>query len=472
MNLSQIEKFKWEKGGEWFEKWYSTEQCFIAFYLNPLTESFWPQGLNVIALNTQWYYEVEKSEAWEVVQKEVIKNGLNFYKNLIKEDKELIQEAEICLKKLGNLDQVDITTFKQIRETLLKLWHVFLADIGKYLDDRIEVLLKDENLTREQIEQIKNYYLTSHKPLAYHEEQESLANIYNFFSSKFSDLSEIRLGQLPEDGVSLLKNHKAKFEWLSTSDIDTDPPTIEDYLNRVKSMRIMDNSHQKNKLEEDVKKLIPDYKRLLLESLNELLYIDNYTADIYQKIDFMFQKLLSKVRKIPFKDISWYSWSDLEALIQDGLKLNEEELVTRKNFRVMIQIDGEITMLYGEKNYRKVKTLLGVRDLKMVKSFKGIKASLGYAQGVAKIIRGIKDMDKVKNGDIVVANTTRPDLMPALRKCAGIITDHGGVTSHAAIVSRELKIPCVVGTEIATEVIKDGNLIEVDANKGEVRILK
>lgn len=85
---------------------------------------------------------------------------------------------------------------------------------------------------------------------------------------------------------------------------------------------------------------------------------------------------------------------------------------------------------------------------------------------------GVKDMEKVGKGDIIVANTTHPDLMPALLRCSGIVTDHGGVTSHAAIISRELKIPCIVGTEVGTMHIKDGDLIHVDANNGAVTILQ
>jgi pyruvate,water dikinase len=67
---------------------------------------------------------------------------------------------------------------------------------------------------------------------------------------------------------------------------------------------------------------------------------------------------------------------------------------------------------------------------------------------------------------------TRPEYVPLMKKAAGIITDEGGITCHAAIVSRELKIPCVIGTKIATKVLKDGDMVEVDADKGIVKILK
>lgn len=72
---------------------------------------------------------------------------------------------------------------------------------------------------------------------------------------------------------------------------------------------------------------------------------------------------------------------------------------------------------------------------------------------------------------ILVAPSTHPENLPLFRKAAAIVTDEGGILSHAAIVSRELKIPCIVGTKIATQVLKDGDLVEVDANKGIVRKL-
>ncbi len=76
-----------------------------------------------------------------------------------------------------------------------------------------------------------------------------------------------------------------------------------------------------------------------------------------------------------------------------------------------------------------------------------------------------------KIGDILLSQATSPDLLPAMKKAAAIVTEQGGITSHAAIVSRELGIPCVIGTKIATKVLKDGDLVEVDANRGIVKKL-
>ncbi len=91
---------------------------------------------------------------------------------------------------------------------------------------------------------------------------------------------------------------------------------------------------------------------------------------------------------------------------------------------------------------------------------------------MVKIINTTDDIKKMQQGDVLVSYATMPDLMPAIRKAAAIVTDQGGITCHAAIVSRELGIPCIIGTNKATKVLKDGDLIEVNASHGRVKILR
>ncbi len=95
----------------------------------------------------------------------------------------------------------------------------------------------------------------------------------------------------------------------------------------------------------------------------------------------------------------------------------------------------------------------------------------GRVKGLVKIVNEKKDIAKVNPGDILVSIATNPELLAAMKKAGALVADRGGITCHAAIVSRELKIPCVIGTKIATQVLKDGDLVEVDANCGSVKIL-
>ncbi|MEM5805232.1 MAG: phosphoenolpyruvate synthase [Candidatus Aenigmatarchaeota archaeon] len=96
----------------------------------------------------------------------------------------------------------------------------------------------------------------------------------------------------------------------------------------------------------------------------------------------------------------------------------------------------------------------------------GLAASPGIAKGIVRIVYDIKDITKVMPGDILVTTMTSPDLVPTMGKSSAIITDLGGSTSHAAIVSREMGIPCIVGTKEATKILKDGMFITVDAYHG------
>ncbi|PIZ47994.1 phosphoenolpyruvate synthase, partial [Candidatus Woesebacteria bacterium CG_4_10_14_0_2_um_filter_39_14] len=98
----------------------------------------------------------------------------------------------------------------------------------------------------------------------------------------------------------------------------------------------------------------------------------------------------------------------------------------------------------------------------------GAPASPGIGSGEVKIVRKNKEISKIKDGDVLVAKMTSPDYVPAMKKASAIITDEGGLTSHAAIVSRELGIPCVVGTKDATTKLKEGVIVTVDGEIGEV----
>lgn len=102
---------------------------------------------------------------------------------------------------------------------------------------------------------------------------------------------------------------------------------------------------------------------------------------------------------------------------------------------------------------------------------KGNCASKGKVKGKVRVLLNASENNKLKKGEILVTFMTSPDFMSAVKRCSAIVTNLGGVTSHAAIISREFGIPCIVGTKNATEILKTGDLVEVDADKGEVKIL-
>jgi pyruvate,water dikinase len=109
-----------------------------------------------------------------------------------------------------------------------------------------------------------------------------------------------------------------------------------------------------------------------------------------------------------------------------------------------------------------------VEEIKGVELFSGLPASPGIAAGKTEIILHPSDIVNLKEGEVLVAEMTTPDFVPAMKRAAAIVTDRGGRTCHAAIVSRELGVPCVVGTGNATNMLKEKQLVTVDGYQGKI----
>ncbi len=143
-----------------------------------------------------------------------------------------------------------------------------------------------------------------------------------------------------------------------------------------------------------------------------------------------------------------------------------------------LQERSKFLVLYAEKGRNVILTFAAARELAAsaeekvdtsARELKGQCACLGKVQGAVKIILSAADMPKMRPGDVLVAIATNPDVVPAMRKAGAIVTEQGGVTCHAAIVSRELGIPCLIGIKHATRFFRDGDFVEVDASSGMIR---
>jgi pyruvate,water dikinase len=131
-----------------------------------------------------------------------------------------------------------------------------------------------------------------------------------------------------------------------------------------------------------------------------------------------------------------------------------------------IQTRPITTMNATEKKIESGKAKPAVVHGKLI--LQGESASPGVATGIVNILKSARDIGKIKRGDILVTDMTTPDFVPAMKKAVAIITNKGGQTSHAAIVSRELGVPAIVGTKTATKVLKQGRVITVDATEGKI----
>ncbi|MEN9582678.1 MAG: pyruvate, water dikinase [Candidatus Parcubacteria bacterium] len=153
-----------------------------------------------------------------------------------------------------------------------------------------------------------------------------------------------------------------------------------------------------------------------------------------------------------------------------GLK---KEIESRKNgFIVLVRVDN--TYELGLCNFDEAIADVDSKLHKLVHTdtIKGSIANRGKLTGHVRIVLDPHGYVGFKQGDILVTSMTRPEFVPLMKLAGAVITNEGGITCHAAIVSRELNIPCVIGTKIATRALKDGDIVEVDANKGIITVIK
>lgn len=176
---------------------------------------------------------------------------------------------------------------------------------------------------------------------------------------------------------------------------------------------------------------------------------------------------------LSLRQVRYLSPEELLKMLR-GKKISSEMLNERYNYSIYYssykpKIDIFLTGIKAKEYVSKLNILK--EEIGDVKILAGDCASPGRARGEAKVINVIADMVKMKVGDILISVATTPDLIPAIKKASAIVTDVGGITCHAAIISRELGIPCVVGTKIATKILRDGMIIDVDATHGKVDII-
>jgi len=183
------------------------------------------------------------------------------------------------------------------------------------------------------------------------------------------------------------------------------------------------------------------------------------------------------------------------ALVKSSSGKTEEIKLTDKKSKQQVLSESQIKNLAEvglriEKHYKKpqdIEFAVEGRELYIVQSrpitirakaksgeiqgtvlLSGLAASPGVASGKVKLVKSMKDLEDVEKGDILVTEMTNPDMVVSMQRSDAIITDEGGATSHAAIVSREMGIPCIVGTKTATKILKEGQIVTVDGAAGKV----
>lgn len=296
----------------------------------------------------------------------------------------------------------------------------------------------------------------------------------SFIQKQIYELYEVKKGKIS------LKDHQLKYYWLHNNYAGA-VYLDEKYFEKELDELVGEPDLEQNKILNEIKNIKIKKEKLFKkynfdkESLNLIKITEafSYMQDERKKYvlkTIHYQELLlkeiSKRIKISLDLLKFSLPSELKDII--NLKFDLNILKERLKSTLVLCLNEKFEV-YGGKGADNLKKQIINIDLEKIGQIKGVVASKGKVKGNIKIIRKLHDFINFVDGDILVTSMTRPEMVPLMKKCSAIITDEGGITSHAAIVSRELNIPCIIGTKIATKVLKDGDLVEVDANKGVVR---
>lgn len=263
------------------------------------------------------------------------------------------------------------------------------------------------------------------------------------------------------------------FENIVDELLKTEPQKIKKELNDLANHRMIVR-RQKNKLYRELK--IDKQHRDFINALSLLSYLKIYRKDITFLLIFLTYKIIDNFNKTLSRKNLLYLTIDEAIDLIDGKFKTPKRLLDERERQSLYLSKGK-KILYGQEAENFVAENVEEDEIKNtqneIKLLEGTTACLGkngdWIYGEVKIVNRAEDMKKMGEGEVLVSVATTPELLPAMKKAGAIVTDHGGITSHAAIVSRELNIPCLIGTRYATKVFKDGDKVIVCPRHGYIR---
>ena len=236
-----------------------------------------------------------------------------------------------------------------------------------------------------------------------------------------------------------------RFAWLRCRDGFAPGFTSEE----IRSMRADLKPHEEHEMPD-----VPPALSPLFEEVRELVYYRTARTDVFYELMYDARPLFKEVAAsfgLTFEELREYR---SKRLIEGKKERYGEKMA-------FAYLDADIVF--------REEPILPEETAEMVKEFKGAVAYKGVARGIVRIVKDVSQIGKVGQGEILVTQMTFPSFLPAMIRAAAFVTDEGGITCHAAIVAREMRKPCVIGTKVATSVLSDGDTVEVDADHGMVR---
>lgn len=400
-----------------------------------------------------------------------VKKDRGYLKFLNNEDKKACKESLKFFKTIKNIDQKSLAELQELFIDTSKAYANVLS-VSHIVEGWVHPA---ENLIRNKVKNSHNLALLTSPSFDSFitKEQKLLANIANYAKQKGMSKVDNLLLKKDKKLKQMLQEHQEKWFWKNNGYASAKVLSIQYFVKELNNfIRNPRKFNDPNEIKKEKTKLL---KKINDKELNELIGINDVIFRIHDRrkehmiISMHYLELILK----ELKKRTNISIEHLRYLLpEETTKINAGELKSRRNKCIYFIYPGGHELFTGKKAEDYIFILEQKIKSEHLDEVKENGISPGKVKGIVKVCRGEAEISKVKKGDILVACMTQPEFIPAMKKAGAIITDEGGLTCHAAIVSRELEIPCVIGTKIATKVLKDGDYVEVDANHGVITILK
>ncbi len=378
-------------------------------------------------------------------------------------------------KKWGQLPFTDMSNralvkiLQQYTETIRYFWAPGLMPLygEDFLTQKVTEFVKSR-LSEKEADKVLEILLNPKKEGIVGEEQAALYKVALLAKAK---------------QAAALARHAKRFAWMENQVYTHTFYSLAYYQRRLRALK-------------NVKKLLQDYKdrrrqhlldyahwlkvlkpdrrmRFYIESLNEAIFYRSWRGEQPYLSQYLVRSLFEEIARrlgVTPQELLFLLPKEIERVLEldPRVKPEDDRIKVRQQGFVYLPIGaGKILTGAAVKKWEQ-KINSGSSD---ATELKGAVAFRGLARGVARVILHISELGKVRPGDILITGSTTPTYVPILGKVKAIVTEEGGILSHASMISRELKIPCVIGTKIATKVFKDGDWVEVDADKGTVKKL-
>jgi phosphohistidine swiveling domain-containing protein len=415
--------------------------------------------------------EVDKVK--QMLSEDVLAKATDTYQVIENQSKKLLQTAKESVEdspaNLTNSELSDkIARFlSELQATVGMIGIPTVIDIA--LEEQLRLGFKESGI--ENIDETLAHLATPDKTIDTLQEHSDLLSIAQLAEDRGMDSSIVR---------DRANDHAKQYGWLHSTlflgELYTSEKVIEEiekYLGR--SQVELDKletkrKEQKAKAEQVINQLSSEQVKREARLLQTAVYYRTARLEWMNEACYIARPLLKEAANrlsLSFDNLIYLLPHELTEALTGQCPINHEDIRQRQSGYALISDDSQKYALYTGEQLNELKQSFDRQET--VETLTGLVASKGTVKGKVVIVKDRSEFHKVEHGDVLVTRLTTPDFVVAMKKAVAIITDLGGLTSHAAIVSRELNIPCIVGTKFATSHLADGDIVEVDAINGLIK---